>query len=150
MSKNQSQRKWGREGEGPNAKHLPQARTRYERVKQAKGNRVIQPLSTLTGSANKVSENKEERSDDAGSPSSHVRIRCKANGIYSNLIFTLYEHNGPKGPFTIKAHRVFPDGLGVLLVRAKGLEPPWSFPHMDLNHTRLPVPPRPHLIHIDN
>ena len=34
-------------------------------------------------------------------------------------------------------------GLQHLVVRAKGLEPSWGCPHMDLNHTRLPIPPRP-------
>lgn len=29
------------------------------------------------------------------------------------------------------------------VVRAKGLEPSRGCPHMDLNHTRLPIPPRP-------
>ncbi len=29
------------------------------------------------------------------------------------------------------------------MVRAKGLEPSWGYPHMDLNHARLPIPPRP-------
>ncbi len=29
------------------------------------------------------------------------------------------------------------------MVRAKGLEPSWGCPHMDLNHARLPIPPRP-------
>ena len=36
-----------------------------------------------------------------------------------------------------------------ILVRAKGLEPPRSELHMDLNHTRLPVPPRPHHRKVD-
>ena len=31
------------------------------------------------------------------------------------------------------------------MVRAKGLEPSWGCPHTDLNRTRLPIPPHPHL-----
>ena len=31
------------------------------------------------------------------------------------------------------------------MVRAKGLEPSWGCPHTDLNRTRLPIPPRPHI-----
>ena len=31
------------------------------------------------------------------------------------------------------------------MVRARGLEPPWGCPHTDLNRTRLPIPPRPHV-----
>lgn len=34
-------------------------------------------------------------------------------------------------------------GLSQSVVRAKGLEPSRGCPHMDLNHTRLPIPPRP-------
>ena len=30
-----------------------------------------------------------------------------------------------------------------ILVRVKGLEPPWGEPHTDLNRTRLPIPPHP-------
>ena len=29
------------------------------------------------------------------------------------------------------------------MVRIRGLEPPWSCPHTDLNRTRLPIPPYP-------
>ena len=28
------------------------------------------------------------------------------------------------------------------MVRARGIEPPRGFPHMNLNHARLPIPPR--------
>ena len=31
------------------------------------------------------------------------------------------------------------------MVRVKGLEPSWGCPHTDLNRTRLPIPPHPHL-----
>ena len=31
------------------------------------------------------------------------------------------------------------------MVRVKGLEPPWGKPHTDLNRTRLPIPPHPHV-----
>ena len=33
----------------------------------------------------------------------------------------------------------------VFVVRVKGLEPPWGKPHTDLNRTRLPIPPHPHV-----
>ena len=32
------------------------------------------------------------------------------------------------------------------MVRAKGLEPSWGCPHTDLNRTRLPIPPHPHML----
>ena len=32
-----------------------------------------------------------------------------------------------------------------ILVREKGLEPSRTYVHMNLNHTRLPVPPSPHI-----
>lgn len=32
------------------------------------------------------------------------------------------------------------------MVRVKGLEPSWGCPHTDLNRTRLPIPPHPHLL----
>ena len=28
------------------------------------------------------------------------------------------------------------------MVRARGIEPPRGYPHMNLNHARLPIPPR--------
>ena len=31
------------------------------------------------------------------------------------------------------------------MVRVRGLEPPWGEPHTDLNRTRLPIPPHPHI-----
>ena len=31
------------------------------------------------------------------------------------------------------------------MVRVKGLEPSWGYPHTDLNRTRLPIPPHPHV-----
>ena len=34
-------------------------------------------------------------------------------------------------------------GFQFEVVRARGLEPPWGYPHTDLNRTRLPIPPRP-------
>ena len=34
----------------------------------------------------------------------------------------------------------------VQMVRVKGLEPSWGCPHTDLNRTRLPIPPHPHLL----
>ena len=37
-------------------------------------------------------------------------------------------------------------GLQHSMVRAKGLEPSRGCPHMDLNHTRLPIPPRPRAV----
>ena len=36
-------------------------------------------------------------------------------------------------------------GPELAMVRARGLEPPWGCPHTDLNRTRLPIPPRPHV-----
>ena len=33
----------------------------------------------------------------------------------------------------------------MFVVRVKGLEPPWGKPHTDLNRTRLPIPPHPHV-----
>ena len=38
-------------------------------------------------------------------------------------------------------------GFSVIqMVRVKGLEPSWGCPHTDLNRTRLPIPPHPHLL----
>ena len=34
----------------------------------------------------------------------------------------------------------------MVVVRVKGLEPPWGEPHTDLNRTRLPIPPHPHVL----
>ena len=40
----------------------------------------------------------------------------------------------------------YPIGYPVFLVRVKGLEPSRSCPHKNLNLTRLPIPPHPHMI----
>ena len=36
-----------------------------------------------------------------------------------------------------------------IMVRVRGLEPPWNCFHMDLNHTRLPIPPYPHILFVN-
>ena len=36
------------------------------------------------------------------------------------------------------------------VVRVKGLEPSWDCPHTDLNRTRLPIPPHPHLLFVSD
>ena len=59
----------------------------------------------------------------------------------------------PQQPASLngRAHRASNQGMkkapllgpSQSVVRAKGLEPSRGCPHMDLNHTRLPIPPRP-------
>lgn len=39
-----------------------------------------------------------------------------------------------------------PEWVSLFLVRVKGLEPSRSCPHKNLNLTRLPIPPHPHMI----
>ena len=51
------------------------------------------------------------------------------------LVFAVQESaSNKKGPFR---------DLSFLMVRVKGLEPSWGYPHTDLNRTRLPIPPHP-------
>ena len=55
-----------------------------------------------------------------------------------------HAHRAPRASSTESGHEKAPLlGLSQSVVRAKGLEPSRGCPHMDLNHTRLPIPPRP-------
>ena len=54
-----------------------------------------------------------------------------------------WAHASSTGP----GHEKSPvSGASKSVVRAKGLEPSRGCPHMDLNHTRLPIPPRPRAV----
>ena len=56
-------------------------------------------------------------------------------------------HHAPFKSFSIvKAKNKVSERIPCFLVRVKGLEPSRSCPHKNLNLTRLPIPPHPHMI----
>ena len=64
--------------------------------------------------------------------------------IYNNL-HLFYIHNITFFYILYRERHRFPFAESyVFLVRIRGLEPPWSYPHTDLNRARLPIPPYPH------